>query len=86
MVRAIYAAQRTAGAGALVLAGIERVGRALDTALGLAARSRDGTVGMRAAWAWAEEATRNAASLVQMTDPAGAHREGRGARVRHRSA
>ena len=68
LVRAIRAAK--AKAPAAVLEHIDRVGAELVAAYELAVSSTPGTLGMRAAWVRAEEATRAVGDLVTMTDGA----------------
>jgi hypothetical protein len=68
LVRAIRAAKSTAAPA--VLARIDSVGAELVAAYELAVSSTPGTLGMRAAWVRAEEATRAAGDLVSMTDGA----------------
>lgn len=70
VVRAMYAAARERGAGRAELAKIARVGRELSEAIDLAVSTRPSTVGQRAAWQRAEEATRKAGDLVDALTPA----------------
>lgn len=55
LVRAIYAAEKLKGTGRVRLATITKVGKDLGIALDLAAESKPGTVGHRAAWARARK-------------------------------
>lgn len=64
LMRALYAARKSAGAEAADLAPLARVGKDLQESLELAASSRPGTVGYAAAWKRAEDATERAANLV----------------------
>lgn len=70
VVRAIYAAAKQAGAGRGELAKIAKIGTELSQAIDLAVDTRPGTVGHRAAWQRAEEATRRAGDLVDLLTPA----------------
>jgi hypothetical protein len=70
VVRAMYAAAKTAGGGRSELARIARVGTDLAGALDLAAETRPGTLGHAAAWRRAEEATRRVGDLVDALTPA----------------
>jgi hypothetical protein len=64
IVRALYAAQKAAGAGHVELTRIARVGKELGAALDLASRTQPGTIGRTAAWNRADEATRRVGDLV----------------------
>ncbi len=70
VVRAMYAAAKSAGAGRLELARIARVGTELSRAIDLAADARPGTLAFAAAWKRAEEGTRRVADLVDALTPA----------------
>lgn len=70
IVRAMYVAARARRASRAELAKIAAVGRELSAAIELAVSSREGTVGSRAAWARAEDATRRVAVLVDALTPA----------------
>lgn len=84
LVRVIYAAAKTGGAGMVHLARIEKIGTDLKIAIELAAESSPGTVGHRAAWAKAEGATARVGDLVDMLTPAerSCRRPGRGSAER----
>lgn len=64
LVRTLHRAARASRAPALELERLEAVGRELRTALELATTSEPGTVGMRAAWTRAEDASRKLGTLV----------------------
>lgn len=70
VVRAIYAAAKSAGSDRTDLKRIAAVGAELAGALDLAAETRPGTLGRAAAWRRAEEATRRVGNLVDSLTPA----------------
>lgn len=70
LMRALYAARRRAGAGAVELEALARAGKDLQEALSLAATSKPGTVGHAAAWKRAEDAMQLAGSLDALAMPA----------------
>jgi hypothetical protein len=70
VVRAIYAAAKRSNADKAELARIAAIGKDLSLAIDLAASTRPGTVGHRAAFDRAEEATRRAGKLVDALTPA----------------
>jgi len=70
VVRAMYAAAKSAGAGRNELARIARVGSELGKALELAAQTRPGSIGHATAWKRAEDATRRVGDLVDGVTPA----------------
>jgi hypothetical protein len=70
VVRAMYAAAKSAGAGRAELTRIAKIGGELSQAIDLAADTRPGTIGHAAAWRRAEEATRRVADLVDSLTPA----------------
>ncbi len=70
VVRSIYAAAKQRGAPRAELLRISRIGRELGDAIDLAVSTRPGTVGHRAAWQHAEEATRRVGDLVDALTPA----------------
>jgi hypothetical protein len=70
VVRAIYAAAKHSGASKVELVRIARVGKDLADALDLAVSTRQGTMGRRAAWERAEQATRKVGDLVDSLTPA----------------
>lgn len=70
VVRAIYAAAKQSGASRTELVKIAKVGKDLADALDLAVSTRDGTMGRRAAWERAEQATRRVGDLVDALTPA----------------
>jgi hypothetical protein len=68
--RAIYRSERDAGAPQPRLDQIQRAGRMLNEAIDLYATAKPNTVGMRAAWARAEDGTRATCELVDLLTPA----------------
>lgn len=70
VVRAMYAAAKQRGASRAELARIARAGRELSEAIDLAVATRPGTVGHRAAFQRAEEATKRVGDLVDALTPA----------------
>lgn len=70
VVRAIYAAAQQRGASRVELKRIARVGKQLSDAIDLAVSTRPDTVGHRAAWQHAEEATSHVMDLVDALTPA----------------
>lgn len=70
VVRALYGAAKLRGAGRAELARIARVGRELSEAIDLAVSTKRGSVGHRAAWKRAEDATRAVGDLVDAMTPA----------------
>jgi hypothetical protein len=70
VVRAMYAAAKESRASRTELARIAEVGRRLSDAIDLAVSTRPGTVGHRAAWQQAEDATRRVGDLVDALTPA----------------
>ncbi len=64
VVRAMYGAAKGGEVGRAQLARIAKIGTDLRAALALAAESSPGTVGHRAAWARAEDATPRVGDLV----------------------
>jgi hypothetical protein len=70
VVRALWAAAKVSGASRAELTRIARVGRDLADALDLAVSVRPGTIGYRAAWDKAEQATRRVGDLVDALTPA----------------
>lgn len=70
VVRAMYAAARSANAGPRQLARIAAIGADLSESMNLAAGTRPGTLGHAAAWRRAEEATRRVGDLVDSLTPA----------------
>lgn len=66
LMRALYAAQKAAGAPEGELQLIAQTGKDLQVAISLAAESRPGTVGYAAAWKRAEDATRRAGSMAEL--------------------
>jgi hypothetical protein len=70
VVRAIYAAAKQRGASRVELGRIARVGKQLSDAIDLAVTTRPDTVGHRAAWQHAEEATNHVMDLVDALTPA----------------
>lgn len=65
LVRAFYAA--TPRDGTVKRRRLAAIGRRLTTAIELSASTEHGSVGHRAAWLHAEEATRELAGLVELT-------------------
>lgn len=70
IVRALYAAGKTRGAGRAELQRIAHVGRELSEAIDLAVSTRPGSVGHRAAWKRAEDATIAMGDFVDALTPA----------------
>jgi hypothetical protein len=70
LVRAIYAAAKTANAGRQELARIAKVGAELSGALELAEKTTPGTIGHDAAYRRAEAATLRVGELVDAITPA----------------
>jgi len=70
VVRAMYAAAKASGASRSELAKIARAGRDLSDAIELAVSTRPDTVGYRAAWQKAEDATRRVGDFVDALTPA----------------
>ncbi len=70
VVRALYAAAKEARASRAELKRIAQVGKQLSDAIDLAVSTRPGTVGQRAAWQHAEDATRRVGDLVDSLTPA----------------
>lgn len=64
IVRALFAAWTKARVGPLELEELLHIGRELRAALNLASKTQPGTVGHRAAWSRAEDATRLLGHLV----------------------
>ena len=65
--RALYAAKKREGAPRPVLAELAAIGEKLKQALTLAHKTEPETVGHRAAWAHAEEATKRLMKLVTLS-------------------
>lgn len=65
LTRALYAAELAAGAPEELLAELRSIGKKLVLALDLASRTEPDTMGHRAAWGHAEEATRRIGELFQ---------------------
>ncbi len=70
IVRALYQAEKQRGAGRAEIARIARIGKQLSDAIDLAVSTKEGTVGHRAAWKHAEEATRALGDVVDALTPA----------------
>ncbi len=70
VVRAIYAAAKQSGASRNELMKIAKVGKELADSIELAQSTRPGTMGRRAAWERAEQATRKVGDLVDALTPA----------------
>lgn len=70
VVRALYAAEKARGASRAELARLATIGRDLVIAIELAVSTREGTVGQRAAWQRAEEATLRLSDVVDGLTPA----------------
>ena len=70
VVRALYAAEKVRGASRGELARLAAIGRDLALAIDLAATTREATVGQRAAWQRAEDATRRLSEVVDALTPA----------------
>lgn len=68
--RALYAAAKEARASRAELKRIAQVGKQLSDAIDLAVSTRPGTVGQRATWQHAEDATRRVGDLVDSLTPA----------------
>jgi hypothetical protein len=69
ILRALYAAERSAGRGRRKTREVARVGRELRTAMELAFEHAPGTLGHAAAWARAERAAQALGGLVDATTP-----------------
>ncbi|MFZ5894740.1 MAG: hypothetical protein ACOY0T_26995 [Myxococcota bacterium] len=69
IVRALFAAWTRAKAGPIELEELAHIGRELRAALDLARKTEPGTLGHRAAWSRAEEATRLLGHLVGKLEP-----------------
>jgi hypothetical protein len=67
--RALYVAWQAQGMGPVELDELAQVGRDLRAALELARRTKPDTVGHRAAWSRADEATRRLGHLVSALEP-----------------
>jgi len=67
--RALYLAWRTNGAGPVELDELASIGRDLRSALKLAKSTKPDTVGHRAAWSRAEDATRRLGHVVSALEP-----------------
>lgn len=80
--RAMYAARKRDGAPEPELAELVAIGKKLKHAMDLARRSEPNTLGHRAAWVQAEEATSSLARLVGMSTPAAVLVEAAAIRVR----
>jgi hypothetical protein len=64
VVRALYAAWSASGEGPIELEALRSIGKDLASALELAGKTRPDTVGHRAAWGRAEDATKRLCELV----------------------
>jgi hypothetical protein len=62
--RALYRAERDAGASAERLAKLAEIGKWYREALDLSGRTEHDTMGHRAAWIWAERATQALGELI----------------------
>jgi hypothetical protein len=62
--RALYRAEIAGAADGARLRSLEEIGRGYRSALDLARRSGEGTLGRRAAWSWAEKSTSALGNLV----------------------
>lgn len=82
ILRAMYAADKENGAGALRLAALEDIGRELRRAVDLALEYEPGSLGHAAAWDRAERATIRLADLVDVTTPVEPVLRAAGARIR----
>jgi hypothetical protein len=80
--RAMYAARKRDGAPEPELEELVAIGKQLKHALDLARRSEPNTLGHRAAWVQAEEATSRLVRLVGMATPAAVLVEAAAIRVR----
>jgi hypothetical protein len=80
--RAMYAARRREGAPEPELEELVAIGKKLKQALELARQSAPNTLGHRAAWTHAEEATARLVRLVGMATPAAVLVEAAAIRVR----
>jgi hypothetical protein len=75
--RALYAAWAASGAGPIELDELMQIGKDLAEAHRLARNTESNTLGHRAAWSRAEEATRRLGHLVGELERAEAHRRDR---------
>jgi hypothetical protein len=80
--RALYAAEKRAGAAAARLERIAEAGAAFKLALGLARRTAPDTMGHRAAWGHAERGLELLTSTLDAIAPIGPVLDAAGARVR----
>ncbi len=69
IVRALFAAWTRAKVGPIELEELAHIGRELKSALDMAKKTEPGTLGHRAAWSRAEEATRRLGHLVGKLEP-----------------
>jgi hypothetical protein len=69
ILRALYAAAKSDGAGRARLGAIRAIGRELRAAIDLALEHEPGTLGHAAAWQRAERATERLGELVDCTTP-----------------
>lgn len=83
--RALYAARKREGAPRPVLDELAAIGEKLKQALELARRTQPDTIGHRAAWAHAEEATARLMKLVTLALPLAPMVEAAVVRVRRMS-
>ena len=86
ILRAMYAADKAAGAGARRLAAVEEVARELRRAVDLALEYGPGTLGHAAAWERAETATSRLVDLADVTTPIEPTLRAAGERVLQRGA